>query len=106
MAEWLQLRLRVAMYKIRTNQVHISFDELHVEDTHDDYVDDDETDADRTQPNSPSDDLPEPETMEDAIARRRREAQLAMPVPDGQRSIPKLTLAPMLVPTAFSSRMI
>jgi hypothetical protein len=95
MAELLKLRLQVAMYKVRTNQVNVPFDELLV---------DDETECLEETTRSPTPEMDE--SIEDMVARRRREAQSLSLLTSTQQSIPKLTSAPLLLPTAFSSRMI
>lgn len=95
MAELLKLRLQVAMYKVRTNQVNIPFDELCV---------DDETQCLGEMTRSPTPEMEE--SVEDMVARRRRDAQLLSLFGDSQHPIPKLTSAPLLLPTAFSSRMV
>lgn len=85
-AELLKLRLRVAMYKVRTNQVAVPFPELHVE-----------SDASR---NSTQ------QAIEDAVAQLRKEAQEVLAREPSQPSYPTLLPAPVLQPTAYSSRMI
>lgn len=93
-AELLRLRLQVAMYKVRTNQIHVPFVELHVEEDEDD---DDEAEES-------SEDLPEANDIEAIVASRRGEAQQGARTK--QISAPKLLPAPMLLPTAYSSRML
>jgi hypothetical protein len=95
MAELLKLRLQVAMYKVRTNQVNVPFEELGV---------DEETESLEEMTRSPTPEIEE--SVEDMVARRRREAQSLSLFPDTQQAIPKLGAAPMLLPTAFSSRMV
>ena len=82
----LRLRLRVAMYKIQTNQADVPFAELRVEGR-----------------GVPS--LSGQNAVEEAVAALRKEAlsvQARRPPP----SIPKLLPAPVLRPTSYSSRMI
>lgn len=95
-AEMLRLRLRVAMYKVRTNQVDVPFRDLQVES-----------------PRSPMQ-----EAVEEAVAQLRREAyevqardQARAQQQRQQRrrpddAVPKLLPAPILKPTAYSSRMV
>lgn len=83
-AETLMLRLRVAMYKVRTNQIGVPLEELRLE----------------------GEDRPwsAPPTAEEVVAERRRAAYLddsVLPEP-----IPKLLPAPTLRPTAYSSRFV
>ncbi|KAK3726111.1 hypothetical protein LTR37_000259 [Vermiconidia calcicola] len=82
-AEMLKLRLRVAMYKIRTDQIDVPFAEI--------------------EHCVPSSSKPRSTTVEEAVAQLRREAQEVNARP---KSIPKLMPAPVLRPTAYSSRMI
>lgn len=88
-AEMLQLRLKVAMYKVRTNQIDIPFAELKAND-------------DRPKTTS--------QAVEEAVAQLRREAQEHMarskPVAQLQQEYPKLQSAPLLQPTAYNSRVI
>ena len=83
----LKLRLRVAMYKVRTNQTDVPFTELRVEG------------GEQRNPK------PNNDAVEEAIALLRKEAQERMPKPK-ERSFPRLQPAPVLRPTAYSSRMI
>ncbi|KAK6388770.1 hypothetical protein LTR65_007249 [Meristemomyces frigidus] len=83
-AEMLKLRLRVAMYKVRTNQVNVPFASLKIEG--------------QTSPKQAS------QAVEEAVAALRREAQQTMPLND--HPFPKLLAAPVLRPTSYSSRMI
>lgn len=85
-AEMLKLHLRVAIYKVRTNQIEIAFTDLRVPQHH-------ETAKSHTA-----------KAVEDAVAQLRREAQEvnARQPP----SHPKLLPAPILRPTVYSSRMI
>ena len=85
-AELLKLRLRVAMYKVRTNQVYVPFTDLRIENSS----------RARTKETS--------EAVEEAVAALRREAQEVSA--RALRPIPKLLPAPLLRPTAYSSRMI
>lgn len=88
-AETLRLRLRIAAYKMRTNQVDVPFDDLLVEN----------------KSRTPS----VQEAVANAVAELRREAQ-EIAARDSRRaapqSAPKLLPAPVLRPTAYSSRMI
>lgn len=84
-AQFLKMRLRVAMYKIKTNQVDIPFDQLQVDDG-------------KLKGRATS------QAVEEAVAQLRREAQLSMS--RQAKPIPKLMPAPVLLPTAYSSRMI
>jgi hypothetical protein len=95
MAELLKMRLQVAMYKVRTNQVNVPFDELCVED---------ETESMEEVTRSSTPEMEE--SVEDMVARRRREAQSLSLMTETSQSIPKLGSAPLLLPTAFSSRMV
>ncbi|EMD00453.1 hypothetical protein BAUCODRAFT_28806 [Baudoinia panamericana UAMH 10762] len=81
-AEMLKLRLRVALYKVRTNQVDIPFEKLR--------ADTPESLASRA--------------VEEAVAELRREAQERLSL---QRPpVSKLLPGPVLLPTAYSSRTI
>lgn len=85
-AELLKLRLRVAMYKVRTNQIDVPFTDLEVPQI----------------PGSAKSFTAQ--AVEDAVAQLRREAQevnARQPL-----AYPKLLPAPVLRPTAYSSRMI
>jgi hypothetical protein len=85
-AELLKLRLRVAMYKVRTNQVDIPFTDLRVPE------------------HAKVSKSPTAQAVEEAVAQLRREA---MEVNARQSTtIPKLLPAPVLKPTAYSSRMV
>lgn len=86
-AELLKLRLRVAMYKVQTNQVDIPFSDL-------------QTETDRLRAEAGR----QQTAVEEAVAELRREAQEVMN--RQPRSIPKLMTAPILRPTAYSSRMV
>lgn len=79
-AEQLKVRLRLAAYKVRTNQIETPFSDLPVESSL-------------------------PSTVEEHVALLRREAQL---VNERSSRVPSLSLlgAPILRPTAYSSRMI
>ncbi|KXT03579.1 hypothetical protein AC578_9995 [Pseudocercospora eumusae] len=81
-AELLKLRLRVAMYKVKTNQVDTPFEDLQVETNSKQGITSNE--------------------IEEEVASLRREAQAKM----GQLPVPRLLPAPVLLPTAYSSRMI
>ena len=80
----LKMYLRVAMYKVRTNQVDVPFSQLHVE----------------RRPRKPS----TREAVEEAVAQLRKEAQEA--ILRHQAPVPKLLDGPVLLPTAYSSRML
>lgn len=88
-AELLKLRLKVAMYKIRTNQIDIPFSQLHL---------------DEPQPKSTS------QAVEEAVAQLRREAQEIVAKSScssiKQTGRPLLHNIPLLKPTSYSSRMI
>ena len=89
-AEMLRLRLRVAMYKVRTNQIQTPFAELQI---------------DRGAGIPPTQ-----EAIEEAVATLKREA-LEVQARDQARSqtleaVPKLLPGPLLRPTAYSSRLI
>lgn len=95
-AQLLKLRLKVAMYKVETNQTHLPFQQLK-HDGHD--IDGKATD----------------EAVEEAVAQLRREAQLiqhrrllasSTTNDEQQQPVPKLLPAPLLRPTAYSSRMV
>ncbi|KAK5165723.1 uncharacterized protein LTR77_008646 [Saxophila tyrrhenica] len=87
-AEMLKLRLRVAMYKVRTNQVETPFLDLHVEE------------RSRASPLDPN------AAAREAVEQLRQEAQ-AIAARDRERAaVPRLLPAPVLRPTAYSSRMI
>jgi len=88
-AEMLKLRLRVAMYKVQTNQVEVPFAQLRV------AGEDDSSNARTTS-----------EAVEEAVASLRREAQARMPPRPQSQSFPQLLPGPVLLPTAYSSRMI
>lgn len=83
-AQMLRLRLRVAMYKVRTNQVNASFADLDAKE--------------RSRVMSKQD------AIEQAVAQLRREAQEIASRP--ARTLPKLLPGPVLRPTAYSSRML
>nr|POF15222.1 hypothetical protein CFP56_42111 [Quercus suber] len=99
-AEMLRLRLRVAMYKVRTNQIDVPFAQL-------------------PSPGGPPPPQQQPArsatslAVEEAVAQLRREAQQdlarrqqnAPPQPSPPRAL-RLLPAPVLRPTAYSSRMI
>jgi hypothetical protein len=90
-AEMLRLRLKVAMYKVRTNQVDVPFDKLQVDD----------------RPVKPTS-----QAVEEAVAQLRKEAQEALArqqsrtQSQGPVSVPKLQPGPILRPTAYSTRML
>ena len=90
-AETLQLRLRVAMYKIRTNQVHVPFAELQVEQ------DERLEEMNHRRVN---------EAVEEAVATMRREAMESMERERNRNPAPTLIPGPLLHPTAYSSRTI
>lgn len=84
-AEMLRLRLRVAMYKVRTKQTEVPFTDLIVEDQ------------------SPQ--AKAQRAADEAVEELRREArEVAARQP--RPPVPKLLPAPVLLPTAYSSRMI
>lgn len=85
-AELLRLRLRVAMYKVRTNQIAVPFPDLQVP----------------AHLRAPT----QKEAVEEAVAELRREAQARQRPAPALGSIPNLQPAPLLRPTAYSSRMI
>lgn len=86
-AEMLKLRLRIAMYKVRTNQIDTPFKDLPVPE------------RPRTSKSITA------QAVEEAVAQLRREAQQVNA--RELASIPKLLpAAPILKPTAYSSRMI
>nr|OQO22438.1 hypothetical protein B0A51_06236 [Rachicladosporium sp. CCFEE 5018] len=87
-AEMLQLRLRVAMYKIKTNQVHVPFAQLKVNGQ------------------VPLGKSNTGVAVEAAVASLRREAQASMHLHPPAPMIPKLLPGPVLLPTAYSSRKI
>ena len=85
-AELLKLRLRMAMYKVRTNQVDVPFTDLRV--------------PEHTKVSKSS----TAQAVEEAVAQLRQEA---MEVNARQSTaILKLLPAPVLKPTAYSSRMV
>lgn len=88
-AETLRLRLQVAMYKIKTNQIHVPFAELQI--ARDEHA----QASNRRRVN---------EAVEEAVATLRREAMESMP--EKQGPTPTLIPGPLLHPTAFSSRTI
>jgi hypothetical protein len=92
-AETLKLRLQVAMYKIRTNQVNVPFAELQIEGEQRNA--EEETKRNRHRVN---------EAVEAAVATMRREAMDNMPRSTGPP--PMLIPGPLLYPTAYSSRMV
>jgi hypothetical protein len=92
-AETLKLRLQVAMYKIRTNQVNVPFAELQIESEQKSA--EEETKRSRHRVN---------EAVEAAVATMRREAMDSMPRSTGPP--PMLIPGPLLYPTAYSSRMV
>ncbi|KAK6410540.1 hypothetical protein LTR95_018197 [Oleoguttula sp. CCFEE 5521] len=87
-AEMLRLRLRVAMYKIKTNQVHVPFAQLQVAGQA----------SSRTSNKGVA--------VEAAVASLRREAQASMHLQPPAPTMPKLLPGPVLLPTAYSSRKI
>ena len=85
-AELLKLRLRVAMYKVQTNQVDTPFTDLRIPGS---------TIVSKS---------PTAQAVEEAVAQLRREAQ---EINARQKTaIPVLLPAPVLKPTAYSSRMV
>ncbi|KAK3640159.1 hypothetical protein LTR56_005571 [Elasticomyces elasticus] len=110
LAETLRLRLRVAMYKVRTNQISTPFSRLRVPDPSSNA-------KTRTVYGRPlsaylrvakDDNLAKAtaEAVEEAVAELRREAQALYPPPSHPtKEAPKLLGAvPVLLPTAFNSR--
>lgn len=89
-AETLRLRLRVAMYKVQTDQVHVPFSQLAVE------KDEQAEAARKKQVNA---------AVEEAVAALRREAMERMP-PAPRLQVPRLAPGPELRPTETSSRMV
>lgn len=94
-AEKLRLRLRVAMYKVRTNQVDVPFRNLQIQGS-----------ASGRVWRSPTQ-----EAVEEAVAELRKEALEVRAREEAKRQqraeeVPKLLPAPTLKPTAYSSRMI
>jgi hypothetical protein len=83
-AETLKLRLQVAMYKVKTNQVHTPFSQLLI----------------------PNDKPPQTtnEAVEAAVAELRREAQARLPPLSDMPACGRLLPAPVLLPTVYSSR--
>ena len=92
-AEMLRLRLKVAMYKVRTNQIDVPFEELQVEESEK---------AARSA---------RQEAVEEAVAQLRREAFEIQARDEARRQqraedVPRLLHGPVLKPTAYSSRMV
>ncbi|KAI7226980.1 hypothetical protein KC330_g8601 [Hortaea werneckii] len=99
-AQLLKLRLRVAMYKVQTNQTHLPFESL-------------------THAGRDVDGRATSEAVEEAVAQLKREAYLKQEQQQQQRQreqqstdasndqpVPKLLPAPVLKPTAYSSRQV
>ncbi|TKA76242.1 hypothetical protein B0A55_06389 [Friedmanniomyces simplex] len=98
-AEMLKLRLRVAMYKVRTNQVGVSFTDLRIHPKH-------QTSGAGSYRGDALEKATS-EAVEEAVAELRREAQALLLRPDTSfRPRPKLLPAPVLLPTAYSSRFV
>ncbi|KAK5726090.1 hypothetical protein LTR15_004282 [Elasticomyces elasticus] len=112
LAETLRLRLRVAMYKVRTNQISTPFSRLRVPDPSPNAkirtVYGRPLSAYRAAAATQDDNLAKAtaEAVEEAVAELRREAQALYPPPSHPtKDAPKLLGAvPVLLPTAFSSR--
>ncbi|KAI7278109.1 hypothetical protein KC345_g6153 [Hortaea werneckii] len=98
-AQLLKLRLRVAMYKVQTNQTHLPFESL-------------------THAGRDVDGRATSEAVEEAVAQLKREAYLKQVQqrqrqaeqdstnPSTDQPVPKLLPAPVLKPTAYSSRQV
>ena len=84
-AEKLRLRLRVAMYKVKTNHIDVPFSELHAR--------------------SQAPQIPTQTAVEQAVAELRREAHEVI-ARQARQSMPKLRPAPVLQSNASSSRVI
>ncbi|KAI7154481.1 hypothetical protein KC343_g10760 [Hortaea werneckii] len=98
-AQLLKLRLRVAMYKVQTNQTHLPFESL-------------------THAGRDVDGRATSEAVEEAVAQIKREAYLKQEQqrqrqaeqettnPSTDQPVPRLLPAPVLKPTAYSSRQV
>ncbi|KAI7155599.1 hypothetical protein KC349_g6842 [Hortaea werneckii] len=100
-AQLLKLRLRVAMYKVQTNQTHLPFESL-------------------THAGRDVDGRATSEAVEEAVAQLKREAYLKQEQqqqrqrqaeqestnPPTDQTVPRLLPAPVLKPTAYSSRQV
>ncbi|KAI6866023.1 hypothetical protein KC338_g4520 [Hortaea werneckii] len=98
-AQLLKLRLRVAMYKVQTNQTHLPFESL-------------------THAGRDVDGRATSEAVEEAVAQLKREAYLKQEQqrqrqaeqestnPPTDQPVPRLLPAPVLKPTAYSSRQV
>ncbi|KAK0246975.1 hypothetical protein LTR02_016493 [Friedmanniomyces endolithicus] len=97
-AEVLKLRLRVAMYKVRTNQVHVSSTDLQV------LISVKQRHSRGERPRGEGPERATSEAVEEAVAELRREAQalLLRPREATTRSTPNLLTAPVLLPPAQS----
>ncbi|KAK1815881.1 hypothetical protein LTR12_009766 [Friedmanniomyces endolithicus] len=97
-AEVLKLRLRVAMYKVRINQVHVSSTDLQV------LISVKERHFREERPRGEGPERASSEAVEEAVAELRREAQaLLLRAHDAStRSAPNLLTAPVLLPPAQS----
>ncbi|KAK4948487.1 hypothetical protein LTR10_013021 [Elasticomyces elasticus] len=112
LAETLRLRLRVAMYKVRTNQISTPFSRLRIPEQSPNAkirtVYGRPLSAYRAAAAAQDDKLAKAtaEAVEEAVAELRREAQALYPPPSHPtKDAPKLLGAvPVLLPTAFSSR--
>lgn len=94
LADILRLRLQIAMYKVRTNQVYTPFEQLRLQRGIRHAIENRE--LSRSPSPSSSEDSPELPTIQSV---RRAAAAL-------DHGVPKLLPAPVLLPTAHSSRMI
>ncbi|KAK1003064.1 hypothetical protein LTR91_004855 [Friedmanniomyces endolithicus] len=101
-AEVLKLRLRVAMYKIGTNQVHVSSTDLQVLIS----VKQRQSRGEMSQGEGPE--RATIEAVEEAVAELRREAQalLLRPHNANTRLLPNLLAAPVLLPTAQTNSLV
>ncbi|KAI6797609.1 hypothetical protein KC360_g2016 [Hortaea werneckii] len=98
-AQLLKLRLRVAMYKVQTNQTHLPFESL-------------------THAGRDVDGRATSEAVEEAVAQlkreayfkqeqqRQRQAEQESTNPPSDQPVPRLLPAPVLKPTAYSSRQV
>lgn len=102
-AETLRLRLRVAMFKVRTGQVQVPFQELRTEEERSKELEQDAIEEAVAQLRREAF-----EVQERDAARRRQEQSRPQPAKDDNEDsgFPMLRSAPVLKPTAYSSRMI
>lgn len=102
-AEMLRLRLRVAMFKVRTGQVEVPFQELRTEEERSREREQDAIEEAVAQLRREAFEVQE----RDAAWRRQEESQSQPAKHDNEDSgFPTLQPAPVLKPTAYSSRMI